>query len=342
MSLEDVLVQMKSMSSKFDALKSDVDAIKKREESMDEDESYDDLRSHSSSRYRSRSRSRRRSHSRRRPRSRSRSRSPRYSDRRRPGEERPKDWADRDMERDLPDYEEDPRFSDDDDRDDGGQLIDVSEGTRRLLTKSCTQSVSHDLRKRTRSRYRLPRVEATRTPRVDHVLRSLAPTPAKSVDKELARIQTFVLDSLAPVTSMLENAEELSVEDIKEASSATLSLIGNANARISRLRREKLVSSINKNLVPLVKEDSDFQDVPPNLFGPDFSKRAKEHLDQVKALRQTASSSRYFSDNYQAHRKPLFRKGFPSGRGQARGRGGTFSHFKGNRGERNSRQQTSQ
>ena len=340
MSLEEVLAQMKSMSSKVDVLKSDMDAIKKRGESKDKDESNDESRSHSSSRYRSRSRSRRRSRSYGRPRSRSRSRSPCYSDRRSRGEERPKDWADRDMERDLPDYEDDPRFSDDEDGDGGGQLIDVSEGTHRLLTKSCTLCVSHDLRKRTRSRYKLPRVEATRTPRVDHVLRSLAPTPAKSVDKELARIQTFVLDSLAPVTSMLENAEQLSVEDVKEASSAAVSLIGNANAKISRLRREKLVSSINKNLVPLVKEDTDFQDVAPNLFGPDFSKRAKEHLDQVKALRQATNSSRY--SDHQAHRKPLFRRGFPSGRGQARGRGGASSHFKGNRGERNSRQQTSQ
>ena len=41
------------------------------------------------------------------------------------------------------------------------------------------------------------------------------------------------------------------------------------------------MSSINKDLAPLVKEDADFAEAAPNLFGADLSKRAKEHLDQV-------------------------------------------------------------
>ena len=54
---------------------------------------------------------------------------------------------------------------------------------------------------------------------------------------------------------------------------------------ICHLRREKLVSSINKSLVPLLKEDSNFSEVAPNLFGPEFSKRAKDFVDEVKTLR---------------------------------------------------------
>ena len=96
------------------------------------------------------------------------------------------------------------------------------------------------------------------------------------MDKELAKLQTFVLDSLAPLTAILEYGYGMSVEEVKEASSTAVELLGNANAQISRLRREKLVSSINKNLVPLEQEDSEFAAASPNLFGLAFSKRAKE------------------------------------------------------------------
>ena len=52
----------------------------------------------------------------------------------------------------------------------------------------------------------------------------------------------------------------MSIEEIKEASITAVELIGNASAKISHLRREKLVTSINKSLVHFVKEDSDFSE----------------------------------------------------------------------------------
>ena len=74
----------------------------------------------------------------------------------------------------------------------------------------------------------------------------------------------------------------MSIDDIKLKASTVAKLIGNALAQISRLRCEKIVNSIDKTLLPLVKEDGDFLDVAPKLFGPDFKKSAKDHLDQVK------------------------------------------------------------
>ena len=53
----------------------------------------------------------------------------------------------------------------------------------------------------------------------------------------------FVLDSLAPVTVILENAGKITKLEITEASSSAAALIGNANARISNLHREKYVDS---------------------------------------------------------------------------------------------------
>ena len=73
-----------------------------------------------------------------------------------------------------------------------------------------------------------------RTPRVDHVMKSLIPQSAKKADKELAQIQTVVLDPLAPIASLLENYERLSRNEVKDATLAAVELIGNANAQISR------------------------------------------------------------------------------------------------------------
>ena len=131
-------------------------------------------------------------------------------------------------------------------------------------------SVSNEVTKRTRSCYKLPKMDTTRTPRVDHVMKTLAPQTAKTADKELVRIQSFMLDSLTPVSALLENAERMTVEDVKEASSATAELIGNVNVQISRLIREKLVTAINKNLTPLVKEDTDLRELLPTYLAQTF------------------------------------------------------------------------
>lgn len=82
--------------------------------------------------------------------------------------------------------------------------------------------------------------------------KSLKPWLHKAADKELAKLQIFVLDSLAPLTTLLVYSNGMLVEKVKKASSTTVELLRSANARISCLRREKLVTSINMNLAPLV------------------------------------------------------------------------------------------
>ena len=241
-------------------------------------------------------------------------------------------WADVHPE-ETPAYDEEIHFPDEGERDDAGPLTEVSEETERLLKTSCTRSVSNEVRRRTRSKYKLPKVEATRTPRLDHFMYTLAPQTAKAADREWSRIQTFVLDSLAPLTTILDNTDNMSIEEIREASFTAVELIGNANAKISRLRREKIVSSINKSLVPLVKEDSDFSEVAPNLFGPEFSKRAKDFVDQVRTLRSSFQAKQDLQS-----RKPLFRRGHSSERGMARARGGGPNQYRGGQRDRSTRQ----
>ena len=80
---------------------------------------------------------------------------------------------------------------------------------------------------------------------MDEVIKSLVPQSIKTADKELARLQTFVQDSMAPWAALMEQishyGDEVSITHVKAATLTATELIGNASAHISRLRREKLV-----------------------------------------------------------------------------------------------------
>ena len=158
-------------------------------------------------------------------------------------------------------------------------------------------------------------------------MKSEATTQAKTLDKGLAKVQTFVLDALAPLTALLETGyEELSPTQLQGAASSAVQLIGNANAHISRLCQEKIIAGVNKSLIPLVKDDSPYVDAAPDLFGPDFAKRSKEFLDQVKMIRSSLPTKGHNPEN---KGRPLFRKGQSSGRTGAFKRGGASISYTG-------------
>ena len=78
-------------------------------------------------------------------------------------------------------------------------------------------------------------------------------------------------------------------------------LIGNANAWISQLRREKITSSFNKELLNhLVQGKDNFKGAAPFLLGQDFGKKSKDFIDQVKALWSTV---------FRPDQQPFFRRG---------------------------------
>ena len=199
MSLRDILDKVKGLNSRLSDLTADVEDLKKKDQAHQKMKKVDN---------RSRSRS---------PRSRSRERASQHCGER----------CSQTMRKESYSSEED-NIED---------LAEVSEETHRLLTDSCTRGVSSETRKRTRSRFKFPKVDATRSLKLDAVLKSVTSQSAQSADNELARLQTFILDALAPLTAILEGANEMAVQDIREALITASMLIGNANAKLTRLRR---------------------------------------------------------------------------------------------------------
>ena len=120
----------------------------------------------------------------------------------------------------------------------------------------------------------------------------------------------------------MEHRNSITNEELKLASTSAIQLIGNANARLSRLRREKIIQSVNKSLLPMVKDDTPYAKASPDLFGTDFARKSKEFIDQVKAFRSSLPTA----SKYNQEKKSLFRKANPLGKGGAYKRGGAYSN----------------
>ena len=169
----------------------------------------------------------------------------------------------------------------------------MSEETEILIKDACTVRLEHANCLKMRNTYSLPQVAASRTPQLDNYFKPEIPGAAKTTDKKLAVIQTHVLDALAPLSTIIETQEGISEQTLAAAATA-IKLLGNTNARISHLRRTKVITQINKALLPLVEEDSNFEDVSPSLFEPEFAQKSKELVDQVKAMRSTITTPKQF------------------------------------------------
>ena len=126
---------------------------------------------------------------------------------------------------------------------------------------------------------------------VDPVVKAEVGSQTKSADAELARIQTLVLDAVALATVL----EDLTVpEGLTESVKLALHYLGNASANISKMRRKKVLKDLNPDLLSLAEQDETFSTAAPLLFGQDFSKKAKEHTEEVKSLRKSAPTKQFF------------------------------------------------
>ena len=120
-------------------------------------------------------------------------------------------------------------------------------------------------------------------PQLNSCMKTEVNSITKSTDRKLARMQTFVLDSLGPLTSVIESDNQrgsLSHIEVLIAVKIAVQLIGNTNPQIYHHCME-VTSSFKKGL----QEDENFKETVPLLFGPDFAKKSKEYIDQVKTMR---------------------------------------------------------
>jgi len=172
----------------------------------------------------------------------------------------------------------------------GAPRLAITGKTYLLLKTNCSSRASNDKRLKSRNAYSLPRVEATKTPKLDGFMRSEISQQAKSFDSQMQRLQSFVLDAVAPLTAIVETnakGESISHKQAINAATAAIELVGNASAQMSHYRRTRIITGMNKTLLPLVEDDKQFTEAAPSLFGPDFAQKSKDLVDQVKVMRSS-------------------------------------------------------
>ena len=83
-------------------------------------------------------------------------------------------------------------------------------------------------------------MDATKCPRLDRLVKGSISRDTKDTDATLAKIQTLVLDTVAPLVHILESARsgQLTTDTSEKASKLALQLLANASAHISKERRK--------------------------------------------------------------------------------------------------------
>jgi len=200
------------------------------------------------------------------------------------------------------------------------RFVEVTNETADFLKEKCSQRLHNDDRLSTINAYAFPKVPETKAPVLDAFMKPEVSQNAKTADKELGTIQSAVLDAMVPLTSIVEadaKGDNVTHKQAVNVAKAAIELVGNARTRINHYRRTKIISQMNKALLPLTEEDKNFADAAPALFGSAFAQRSKELVDQVKAMRSHLPSHK--------DGKQFFRSGPPNSRGDtstARNQGG--------------------
>lgn len=216
-----------------------------------------------------------------------------------------------------------------------GTLVAVSEGTASTLDKYFTKPMKNQERLQVRNTYGLPKVASTKTPQMEPFLKEEVSPQAKTADKELERTQSFLLDAVAPLTAIIDKKVTGSDHlhpNVLMAIHSACQLLGNASAKLAGLRREKVITSFNKGLLPLVKEEDNFTKAAPGLFGTEFAEKCRKHVEQVKAMRSSLSRNERGSNSGSDKRPSFFRSGPPNRRGGAGQNQQQYSRFQGQRG----------
>jgi len=161
--------------------------------------------------------------------------------------------------------------------------MEFTDETAAFLKQKYSKRLDSSDRLAIRNAYVLPKVPATRTAGLDAYMKPEVSPRAKASDKELGVIQTAILDSMAPLTAIVEadtKGENITHKQAVNAAKAPIELVGNANAKVYHLRRTKIVTQMNKALLPLTEDDDNFTEAPPYLFGSAFAQKSTELVKQ--------------------------------------------------------------
>ena len=193
----------------------------------------------------------------------------------------PMPWADRHLDEplNLPPVQ----WPDDEESETAGNLVEVSLETTSFLQSCFGKPLNNSARQGLHKTVGVPRVDATKCPKLDRVVKGSVSKETKDADTTLAKMQTLVLDAVTPLVHILESAKngKLNNDTSEKASKLALRLLANASAHITKEKRKNVLKDLNRDLLTLVEDEERFANVAPMLFGDGFEKTMKEHVEAM-------------------------------------------------------------
>ena len=180
-----------------------------------------------------------------------------------PASERPLIWGERDPDEPMvfnPDEvliwgDDNPEIED---GEQGCQFQKVSPATESLLKESFSKTVPNGTQQRWRQTFGMLACHATKHSKLYTILKAQIPKAGKDSDHPLARLQTFLLDVVGPLASLLEKQRKrhLLPEAAAETATQALHFLGNANTAISQESRRQVT---DKSCPPDMHLDTCFE-----------------------------------------------------------------------------------
>ena len=120
--------------------------------------------------------------------------------------------------------------------------MSLSESAHAFLEAAFSTTLTNADRKKRVDRVGVPDCDGIRCPKLDPVIQAIVPNEATKADGYLSRLQQFWLDATAPLTAIIETAEEgkLTPELAVSAAQTAFVLMGNAHQHMAQERRKRL------------------------------------------------------------------------------------------------------
>ena len=169
----------------------------------------------------------------------------------------------------------------------------IEESTRAFLELAFAlkKPADNKTRKIWETKFKVPESDATRCPKLDTIIEGVVRKDSLHEDRELSRLQNFMLDTAGPLVAAFEELgkDEPDPDRVSAAIQQALLFLGNASAHFSQIRRTKILKCLNPKVQSLAK-DMDFSQSAPYLFGQGIEQKIKEHVDAVRMLKRTTNT----------------------------------------------------
>lgn len=115
--------------------------------------------------------------------------------------------------------------------------VEISEVTAQVANATFKQPLANTARQTLGKQFGIPKLDTTRCPKLDMVIKRNLLKKVKDADSQLARIHTLILDAMAPLVQVIEEAASstLTAETATKAAKTALSLISNISYQMAKI-----------------------------------------------------------------------------------------------------------